>query len=238
MTSPRTAEPAARRHAVDRDPAHPGADQQHPDRPRPDRPPRGNGRRAALLVLAVLLALGVAAAVLRPGGLGRTTSTDAALDPTADPAARDATDPAVDPAAPALAAAPRTDGAGPATGLDPELAARFAAAQEAAAADGVTLTLTSGRRTPEQQQELVDDALARYGDPAEAHRWVLPPETSAHVQGLAIDVGPTEGAYWLQEHGLEHGLCPTYANEVWHFEMLPAGAAECPEPHWDSSWGW
>lgn len=139
---------------------------------------------------------------------------------------------------PGVAAAPPVEGAGAATGLDPELAARFAAAQEAAAADDVTLTLTSGWRSAEAQERLVADALARYGDPTEAHRWVLPPETSSHVQGLAVDVGPTQGAYWLQEHGLEHGLCPTYANEVWHFEMLPVGAQECPEPHEDSSWGW
>jgi LAS superfamily LD-carboxypeptidase LdcB len=67
---------------------------------------------------------------------------------------------------------------------------------------------------------------------------VLPPETSAHVQGLAIDVGATQGAYWLAEHGLEFGLCQTYANEVWHFEKLPDGADTCPEQHPDSSWGW
>jgi zinc D-Ala-D-Ala carboxypeptidase len=125
-----------------------------------------------------------------------------------------------------------------ATGLDAELERRFVAAQQAAAADGVTLTLTSGWRTAERQQELVDEAVARYGDAEEAHRWVLPPEESAHVRGLAVDVGPTEGALWLGEHGLEHGLCRTYANESWHFEMLPDGAQECPAMLADSSWAW
>ncbi len=109
-----------------------------------------------------------------------------------------------------------------ATGLDEGLAARFAAAQEAAVADGVALTLTSGWRSAQEQQRLVDEAVERYGDTDEAHRWVLPPETSAHVRGLAIDVG----------------LCPTYASEVWHFEKLAEGASVCPEPHPDSSWGW
>ncbi|WP_454049522.1 M15 family metallopeptidase [Cellulomonas sp. Marseille-Q8402] len=123
------------------------------------------------------------------------------------------------------------------TGLDPELAARFTAAQEAAAADGVALTLTSGRRSAEEQQALVDEAFDRYGSP-EAHRWVLPPDVSAHVQGLAIDVGPTAGSYWLAEHGVDLGLCQTYVNEVWHYEMLPDGAEACPEPHPDSSWAW
>ncbi len=126
---------------------------------------------------------------------------------------------------------------GTATGLHPELERRFLAAQQAAAADDVVLTLTSGLRTAAEQQELVDEAVARYGVP-EAYRWVLPPEQSAHVQGLAVDVGPTEGAYWLQQHGPDLGLCPTYANEVWHFELLPEGATACPEPRPDSSWAW
>lgn len=138
--------------------------------------------------------------------------------------------------APAAGDAPVT-GSDPATGLDAELERRFAAALAAAAAEGVDLTLTSGWRTVEEQQRLVDRAVERYGTP-EAYRWVLPPEHSAHVQGLAVDVGPTDGALWLGEHGLEHGLCRTYLNEVWHFEMLPEGATACPEPHADSSWGW
>jgi len=124
-----------------------------------------------------------------------------------------------------------------ATALDPELAARFAAAQAAAFADGVELTLTSGWRSVADQEVLVAQTLDRYGDP-EAHRWVLPPEHSAHVQGLAIDVGPTEGAYWLAQHGIDLGLCQTYTNEIWHYEKLPDGAGACPEPYPDSSWAW
>jgi zinc D-Ala-D-Ala carboxypeptidase len=123
-------------------------------------------------------------------------------------------------------------------GLDPELQRRFAAAQAAAASDGVDLTLTSGWRSAGDQQALVDAALERYGSPQEAHRWVLPPEASAHVQGLAVDVGPTDGALWLEEHGLELGLCRAYANELWHFEKLADGATACPEMHPDSSSGW
>jgi hypothetical protein len=131
-----------------------------------------------------------------------------------------------------------TDESPPVTGLDPELQRRFDEAQAAAAAEGVELTITSGWRSAADQQAIVDQALARYGSAEEAHRWVLPPEQSAHVQGLAIDVGPTDGALWLGEHGTEHGLCRTYANELWHFEPLADGATTCPEPHPDSSWGW
>ena len=125
-----------------------------------------------------------------------------------------------------------------ATGLDPELQRRFDTARAAAAADGVELTLTSGWRSAADQQALVDDAIEKHGSLQEARRWVLPPESSAHVQGRAIDVGPTDGALWLGEHGFELGLCRTYANELWHFEMLTDGAAGCPEMYPDSSSGW
>ncbi|WP_421742399.1 M15 family metallopeptidase [Cellulomonas sp.] len=125
-----------------------------------------------------------------------------------------------------------------AQGLSPELEQRFAAAQEAAELAGVPLTLTSGWRSAAEQQALVDDAVERYGSIEEARRWVLPPESSAHVQGTAIDVGPTDGALWLGEHGFELGLCRTYANEIWHFELLDDGATTCPELHPDSSSGW
>ncbi len=142
----------------------------------------------------------------------------------------------------ALPAAPAegTDGAEgtEASGLDPVLQQRFADAAAAAADDGVELTITSGWRTAADQQALVDQALDRYGSAEEAHRWVLPPEGSAHVQGRAIDVGPTEGALWLGEHGADFGLCRVYANEVWHFEPLVEPGGDCPELAPDSSSGW
>ena len=125
-----------------------------------------------------------------------------------------------------------------ATGLDPELERRFDAARAAADADGVELTLTSGWRTAAEQQDLVDAALERYGSAEEAHRWVLPPESSEHVAGLAIDVGPTDGALWLEQHGAEFGLCRTYANELWHFEAATEPGGTCPPMHDDASHGW
>lgn len=125
-----------------------------------------------------------------------------------------------------------------ATGLDPELERRFDAARAAADVDGVELTLTSGWRTAAEQQQLVDAALERYGSAEEAHRWVLPPESSEHVAGLAIDVGPTDGALWLEQHGAEFGLCRTYANELWHFEAATEPGSACPPMHDDASHGW
>ena len=123
-------------------------------------------------------------------------------------------------------------------GVDDELAARFVRAQSAGADAGVELTLTSGKRSEAEQQALVDAAVERYGSKAEAHRWVLPPDSSAHVQGLAVDVGPAAGARWLGKHGLDFGLCRAYANEAWHFEKLPEGRDTCPKMHEDSSSGW
>jgi hypothetical protein len=123
-------------------------------------------------------------------------------------------------------------------GLDAELLRRFDAARAAAAEDGVDLTITSGHRTPEQQQSLVDDALARYGSADEAHRWVAPVDGSAHVAGTAIDVGPTDGAYWLLEHGAEFGLCQVFANEVWHFEATVEPGGTCGPTVPDASGLW
>jgi D-alanyl-D-alanine carboxypeptidase len=125
-----------------------------------------------------------------------------------------------------------------AVGLDPGLQQRFDDARAAAAAEGVELWITSGWRTADEQQQLVDDAVERYGSVEEARRWVLPPESSEHVAGTAIDVGPTEGAYWLQQHGADFGLCQTYANEVWHYEAATEPGGACPEMHDDASHGW
>ena len=161
--------------------------------------------------------LGAALTLVGPRVLAATRSADAAD--------------AADVLLPALSDAP-------ATALDPELARRVEAAAADAAAAGVSLTITSGWRSASDQQALVEQMVVRYGSEQEAHRWVLPPATSAHVQGLAVDVGGTEGALWLSEHGAAYGLCRTYENEVWHFEPVIAPGGTCPPMHPDSSWGW
>ncbi|MFC0705432.1 M15 family metallopeptidase [Cellulomonas uda] len=125
-----------------------------------------------------------------------------------------------------------------AAGIDRELSRRYARADAAAAAEGVELVVTSGRRSAAEQRRLFDEAVERYGSEREARRWVLPADRSAHVAGTAIDVGRTEGALWLGEHGQEYGLCRVYANEIWHFEAMPDGADRCPQLLPDSSSGW
>ena len=61
------------------------------------------------------------------------------------------------------------------------------------------------------------------------------PDTSAHVSGDAVDIGPSDAAAWLSGRGAEYGLCQIYANEPWHYELRPEagdhGALPCtPTP--------
>ncbi|GAA3646672.1 hypothetical protein GCM10022237_02680 [Nocardioides ginsengisoli] len=113
-------------------------------------------------------------------------------------------------------------------GVAPALMAAYRAAARDAGSDGVRLRITSGRRTRAEQQRLLDEAIEKYGSRAEAARWVASPDTSAHVRGDALDIGPTDGALWLDEHGAAYGLCQVYANEIWHFELLTTPGGTCP----------
>ena len=118
--------------------------------------------------------------------------------------------------------------------IDPSLSRAINKAQIAARAAGLDLQVTSGFRSATTQQRLYDQAIAKYGSPQTARHWVLPPAESAHVSGLAVDVGPPEAAAWLDTHGVHFGLCRRYVNESWHFERLaPAIGQQCPamEPY-------
>lgn len=102
---------------------------------------------------------------------------------------------------------------------------------------GVTFVVTSGWRSPQYQERLLQDAVGRYASEAEAARWVATAETSAHVHGDAVDVGPYAAIDWLAIHGARYGLCQVYANEAWHFEYLPEAATSgCPAMYPDPTW--
>ncbi|WP_353950092.1 M15 family metallopeptidase [Knoellia sp. S7-12] len=100
--------------------------------------------------------------------------------------------------------------------------------------DGVEFIVNSGWRSAEYQDQLLRDAIARYGSEKEAARWVATSKTSAHVSGDAVDIGPAAAAKWLSENGADYGLCQIYRNEPWHYERRP-GAAElgCPKMYAD-----
>ncbi|QOR71941.1 M15 family metallopeptidase [Ruania alkalisoli] len=113
--------------------------------------------------------------------------------------------------------------------LEPDLldAVRRAAAD--AERDGVAFQVTSGWRSARFQQQLVDEAVAQYGSEDEAARWVATAETSAHVSGEAIDIGPVDAMSWLSQHGGRYGLCQVYGNEPWHYELRQEAAERgCP----------
>ncbi|MFI5776387.1 M15 family metallopeptidase [Nocardia sp. NPDC051570] len=113
-------------------------------------------------------------------------------------------------------------------GLDPALAAAYTLAEQDAHAAGVPLSITSGYRTEAEQEWLWEDGIRTHGSPEAARRWVLPPGESTHVQGRAVDVGPEQGARWLEEHGNRWGLCRTFDNEYWHFELATIPGGTCP----------
>lgn len=112
--------------------------------------------------------------------------------------------------------------------LDPALLDAIERAANAAAADGITIGLTSGWRSPEFQQRLFDDAVAQYGTADIASQYVASPQVSKHVIGKAVDVGPTDADNWLLRNGQAFGLCQIYANEIWHFELASDYGGVCP----------
>ena len=112
--------------------------------------------------------------------------------------------------------------------LDPALLAAIQHAATAAAAEGIPMTITSGWRSPEFQQQLLDDAIHTYGSYAAARQYVQTPEHSKHVSGQAVDIGGTSADTWLITNGRRFGLCQIYANELWHFELAADAQGNCP----------
>jgi zinc D-Ala-D-Ala carboxypeptidase len=118
--------------------------------------------------------------------------------------------------------------------LDSDLLGALRRAATDAADDGVELFVDSGWRSPEYQEQLLQEAIAKYGSRAQAARWVATPNTSAHVSGDAVDIGPSGAAAWLSEHGARYGLCRIYGNEPWHYELRPAAIDHgCPPMYAD-----
>jgi D-alanyl-D-alanine carboxypeptidase len=118
--------------------------------------------------------------------------------------------------------------------LDSALLGALRRAATDGAADGVEFVVDSGWRSPAYQAQLFRDAVSKYGSEQDAARWVATPNTSAHVSGDAVDIGPSAAAAWLSEHGAEYGLCQIYGNEPWHYELRPEAIAHgCPPMYAD-----
>jgi zinc D-Ala-D-Ala carboxypeptidase len=118
--------------------------------------------------------------------------------------------------------------------LDPTLLGALRRAATDAGGDGVDFVVNSGWRSPAYEEQLRREAIAKYGSEAEAARWVATPNTSAHVKGKAVDIGPSNAAVWLSEHGARYGLCQIYGNEPWHYELRPDAITHgCPAMYAD-----
>jgi hypothetical protein len=103
--------------------------------------------------------------------------------------------------------------------LDPDLLRALRDAATDAANDRVKFYVNSGWRSPKYQNQLLREAVSKYGSEDEAARWVATAATSPHVSGDAVDIGHSDATAWLSKHGAEYGLCPIYRNEPWHYEL-------------------
>jgi D-alanyl-D-alanine carboxypeptidase len=187
-------------------------------------------RFAGLLVLIAVIAVALG------DGLPGSSPSTASSSPTATP-------PVDAPRTEPLRALGEADGAVPAgttvfddgipgvAKLDPAL---LGALRRAATDSGIEFVVDSGWRSPAYQEHLLQQAISKYGSQEEAARWVATPDTSAHVSGHAVDIGPSAAAAWLSEHGAEYGLCQIYGNEPWHYELRPEAPAHgCPPTYAD-----
>lgn len=121
--------------------------------------------------------------------------------------------------------------AGAIDGLNPDFRSRVAQLIAAANREvGGQMNLYSGYRSIEHQRQLYEAAIAKYGSPAAARRWVAPPGASMHNFGLAVDLGwnecgginysdqPISG--WMTSNLGRFGLVRPLSNEGWHVEPI------------------
>ncbi|TDD52925.1 peptidase M15 [Kribbella antibiotica] len=112
--------------------------------------------------------------------------------------------------------------------LDPKLRAAVQKAEKAMKEAGIPMQVTTGWRSKKYQVELMDKAIKEYGSREKAKKFVADPDESHHVTGNAVDIGPTDADDWLIRKGNRFGLCQTYSNEIWHFELVTTPGGDCP----------
>lgn len=91
-----------------------------------------------------------------------------------------------------------------------------------------SITINSGYRSIERQQQLWLDALKKYGSPEVARKWVAPPGNSQHNKGNAADLGyaSDRARQWVHANAGSFGLAFPLANENWHIEDATARAGQ------------
>jgi zinc D-Ala-D-Ala carboxypeptidase len=118
--------------------------------------------------------------------------------------------------------------------LEPHLLQALRKAARDAADAGIEFHVNSGWRSPAYQNQLLRDAVSKYGSLEEAARWVATADTSPHVSGKAVDLGSVDATTWLSHHGAKYALCQIYRNEPWHYELRPKAIDRgCPPMYAD-----
>ena len=110
---------------------------------------------------------------------------------------------------------------GMASAFAEKLAAMLASMPENLKGD---ITIKSGYRDIQRQQQLWIDALKKYGSAEAARKWVAPPGNSQHNKGNAADLGYGSDAArkWAHDNAGNFGLSFPLANENWHIEDTDA----------------
>lgn len=90
------------------------------------------------------------------------------------------------------------------------------------AESGGKISVKSGKRSNQRQQQLWQNALKKYGDPEVADNWVARPGHSKHEKGIAADLAYADAAAkaWAHENAKKYGIHFPLANEDWHAELL------------------
>ena len=117
------------------------------------------------------------------------------------------------------------------SGLNQDYASRIAALVSAADAElgPGALKITSAYRSPEVQERLFRDAVAKYGSEEAARKWVAPAGKSQHNFGLAVDFADASGnllrdpdsreARWIAQNAARFGLSVPMSWEPWQVEL-------------------
>jgi len=110
-------------------------------------------------------------------------------------------------------------------GLQPDFAGRLGQFLAAAEQAGAPIKIMSGYRSPERQAQLFQAAVAKYGSPEAARKWVAPPGKSNHGRGIAVDLQYSSGQArgWAHQNAAKFGLHFRMSHEPWHIE--PQGGA-------------
>lgn len=116
----------------------------------------------------------------------------------------------------------------PVGGMNAEFARRFGDLQAAVRQSGGDLYIFSGARDPQQQAEMFNDAVRKYGDEKEARKRVKEPGKSSHDPSYGVPLGLGQGALGADLRGdlaIAHKLGPRFGivfpdkNSPWHAEL-------------------